>query len=223
MAMRGLTWALVGAISLVGRAAADDPAPAAEEHVRGDVVAVKGDALDVKTRTGQSVTVAMPKDVRVAKAEKADVGAIRDGAFVGVTAVPQAGGTLRAVEVHVFPESMRGTGEGSRPWDLRPGSSMTNATVGSAGGGAQQASTMTNATVGGVDGAGAGRTVELKYGGEQKKVVVPPATPVVKLEPADRSALTKGAHVFAIAKRRADGTLLAQRITVGEGSVRPPM
>ena len=218
----GLILVMVGALSFAGRAAADEQKPSAEEHVRGDVVALRGDALDVKTRTGQSVTVELPKDVAVAKAEKADLGAIQGGAFVGMTTVPERDGTLRAVEVHVFPESMRGTGEGSRPWDLRPGSNMTNGTVASTGGGGP-ASTMTNATVANVAGSGAARSVELKYGAEGKKVMVPAATPVVRLERADRSALKPGVHVFAIAKRQPDGKLLAQRITVGEGRVRPPM
>ena len=214
---------MVGALSFAGRSAADEQKPSAEEHVRGDVVALRGDALEVKTRTGESVTVELPKDVAVAKAEKADLGAIQSGAFVGMTTVPERDGTLRAVEVHVFPESMRGTGEGSRPWDLRPGSNMTNGTVASTGAAAQPASTMTNATVANVAGSGAARSVELKYGAEGKKVMVPPATPVVRLEKADRSALKPGVHVFAIAKRQPDGKLLAQRITVGEGRVRPPM
>ena len=130
----------------------------------------------------------------------------------------QSDGTLRAVEVHVFPDSMRGTGEGHRPWDLQPGSTMTNATVAKVdetGGEAQSGgtgSTMTNATVAKVDDSGGARKLSLKYKGGEKTVVVPPGTPVVRIEPGDRSKLVPGAHVFAIASRQPDGTLVAERL-----------
>jgi hypothetical protein len=140
--------------------------------------------------------------------------------------VPQQDGTLRAVEVHLFPDSMRGTGEGHRPWDLQPGSTMTNATVAKVqarGGKPGKQSTMTNATVAKVSGAGGSKTLQLKYKDGEKTVVVPPGTPVVKMAPADRSRLTPGAHVFAIVTREPDGGLVAQRITVGQGDTVPPM
>jgi hypothetical protein len=145
---------------------------------------------------------------------------VHDGAFIGTTAVPQPDGTLRAIEVHVFPDSMRGTGEGHRPWDLRPGSTMTNATVSKmATAEGKSSSTMTNATVAKV----AGRKLMLKYQGGEKTVVVPSNATVVKLEPGDRSQLRTGAHLFAIASRQSDGTLRAERITVGKDGVVPPM
>jgi hypothetical protein len=228
MSRRRMSLAAAWLTLVAGAAQAQQPTrqqPQQQQHLRGDVVALKGDTLEVKSRAGQDVTVKLADDARVTLAEKADLGSIGQGGFVGTTAVPQPDGTLRAVEVHVFPDSMRGTGEGHRPWDLQPGSTMTNATVAKVqtGGKRQGRSTMTNATVANVTESGAGRTLELKYPDGEKKVVVPPGTPVVKLEAADRSRLTPGAHVFAIVTRQPDGTLLAQRLTVGKDGVVPPM
>jgi hypothetical protein len=172
----------------------------APEHVRGDIVAVDGNTVTVKSRSGETLKLKLADDVRVTQAKKADLGDVRDGTFIGTTAVPQSDGTLRAIEVHVFPDSMRGTGEGHRPRDLRPGSTMTNATVAKV----------------------EGRKLTLKYSGGEKSVVVPADATVVKLEPADRSELRPGAHLFAIASRQSDGTLRAERVTIGK-EVSPPM
>src|SRR5205807_8710739 len=148
--------AFIVAASVAGAAAAQlankDPAP---ERVRGDVVSIADNTITVRSRGGETLTLKLADDARVSLAEKADLSDVRDGSFIGTTAVPQPDGTLRAIEVHVFPDSMRGTGEGHRPWDLQPGSTMTNATVSSAKG----SSTMTNATVSKM----AGRKLTLKY------------------------------------------------------------
>jgi hypothetical protein len=200
-------------------AAADQPAP---EHVRGVVVSLDGRLLKVQPRAGMPVLVKLADDAGVAVADKADLSSVADGAFIGTTAVPDAGGKLRALEIHVFAESMRGTGEGHRPWDLKPGSSMTNATVaGSAH--AMGKSSMTNATVSKMSAGGAGKTLSLKYSGGEQVVVVPSGTPVVKVEPGDLSALTPGAHVFVIAVRQGDGSLVAPRLIVGKNGITPPM
>jgi hypothetical protein len=194
----------------------------AQEHVRGTVVSLVGDELQVQVKPGQVVKVELAADATVALVDKADLASVAEGTFIGTTAVPEAGGKLRAVEVHLFPESMRGVGEGHRAWDLRPGSSMTNAIV--AGVSAVKGpSSMTNATVAKVSGSGTARTLRLKYQGGEQVVVVPPNTPVVKLEPGDRSALVPGAHVFVIAAKSADGKLVAQRISAGRNGVVPPM
>lgn len=219
LALAGVTLAL----SSLGVRAQDGP----PQHVRGDVVAVNGDTLDVRTRAGQLVHVKLSDKLGVAKVEEADLSAITDGAFIGVTAVPQPGGKLLAKEVHVFPESMRGAGEGHRPWDLGAGSSMTNATVSgmSAGKGAARqgaGSSMTNATVAGQKKSGGERTLQLKYKDGEQTVVVPSNVPIVKLAPGDRTLLRPGAHVFIIATDE-NGTLTAQRMTVGEDGVVPPM
>jgi hypothetical protein len=195
-----------------------------DEHVRGDIVAVSGDSLRVRTRGGQEAMLSLAPTVRVSTAKKTNLDSVGQGLFVGVTAVPQSDGTLRAVEVHVFPESMRGTGEGHRPWDLQPESTMTNATVAKsepAGTGGSPPTT-TNATVAEVSKSAGGRKLQLSYPGGEKTVDVPANTPVVKLEPADRSKLKSGAPIFATVTRQPDGTLIAQRMIVGEGVV-PPM
>jgi hypothetical protein len=195
-----------------------------QEHVRGDVVKISGDTLDVRARDGQVMHLKLADQVGVSQAEPADPSAIAEGAFIGTTAVAQPDGTLRAVEVHVFPEAMRGTGEGNRPWDLGSKSSMTNATVSGMGGGmdTKKHSSMTNANVARMKTSGATRTLSLKYAGGEQTVVVPPGIPIVKLEPGDRSLVVPGAHVFVVAAKQADGTLLAQRLVVGKGMA-PPM
>jgi hypothetical protein len=190
----------------------------AQEHVRGDVVTVSGNTLTVKSRSGETMTLHLPDDARVSLLEKGGLGDIHDGTFIGTTAVPESNGTLRAVEVHIFPESMRGTGEGHRPWDLHPGSTMTNATV-SAKKGAKAGSTMTNATVAKV----AGQKLTLKYSGGEKTVDVPSNATIVKIEPSDRSKIVPGAHLFAVASRQPDGTLRADRIYIGKDGLTPPM
>ncbi len=212
--------AFISAALWAGAASAQgSPGQAPPEHVRGEITAVDGNALTVKSRDGKTLKLSLADDVKVAVAEKGSMADVRDGTFVGTTAVPQSDGTLKAVEVHVFPDSMKGTGEGHRPWDLRPGSTMTNATVFKVESGGKSPSTMTNATVAKV----AGRKLTLQYNGGEKTVVVPSNATVVKLEPGDRAQLRAGVHLFAIASRQPDGTLRAERITIGKGSVVPPM
>ncbi len=197
------------------------------ERIRGDVVALDGLALTVRTDGGQVQTVRLAKDFRVSARSRADIAAIAPGTFLGTTATPQADGTLAAVEVHVFPESMRGTGEGHRPMAAIPGSTMTNATVAriapaDAGNAAGANATMTNATVANVAAAGGGRKITLRYPEGEKTVVVADSVPVVMVEPGDASMLVPGAHVVVTAVKGADGTLTADRITVGRNGLVPP-
>jgi hypothetical protein len=195
-----------------------------EEHVRGVVGAVENDTLTVKAADGRPQKLKLGDKTRVSFATKADLGAIAKNQFVGTTAVEARDGTLRAVEVHVFPEAMRGAGEGHRPWDLKPGSTMTNATVAGVEASKPGApSTMTNAKVSDVSGAAGGKRLTLSYPGGEKTVLVPPGTPVVRLEPANRSALAEGQHVFAAGSRQPDGTVLVERMVVGKDGVVPPM
>src|SRR4029077_17180058 len=130
---------------------------------------------------------------------------IKVGSFVGATTVPGPDGGQNAVEVHVFPESMRGTGEGSRPWDLRPNSSMTNATVAE--------------SVVGND----GHTLLVKYKEGEKKVFVSSETPVVTYVPADKSDLKAGAKIIAFSKKMPDGSFETSRVSVGRDGLTPPM
>jgi hypothetical protein len=130
--------------------------------------------------------------------------AIKPGSFIGTAAVPGADGTLRALEVHVFPESMRGTGEGHRPFDLQPQSTMTNGTVGS----------VTGTT---------GRTMTITYQGGEKTIDIPPGTPIVTYEPATRAMLVAGAHVILFGTEADGGAITATRIAVGKDGLVPPM
>jgi hypothetical protein len=175
-------------------------------RVRGTVEGMDGPIYLVKTRSGDTVKVALadtPLFVAMAKASMAD---IKPGMFVGTTAMPQADGSLRAVEVHIFPEAMRGTGEGHRPWDLEPQSTMTNANV--------------EAAVAGVS----SQTLTMKYKGGEKTVVVTPETVVVTYAPGDKAEVKPGTKIFvAAAEKKPDGTLQTARITYGKDGLAPPM
>jgi hypothetical protein len=179
--------------------------PPTPSRVRGTIEAVDGDMLSVKSRSGEDVRLHMTGDVRVVGITRISLSDIKVGSFIGTTTVPGPDGGANAVEVHVFPEDMRGTGEGSRPYDLRPNSTMTNATV------AQ--------TVAGND----GHTLMIKYKDGEKKVVVSPDTPVVTYVPADKSDLKAGAKVIAFVKQLPDGSFETNRVSIGRDGLTPPM
>jgi len=174
-------------------------------RVRGEIAAVDGDMLTVKSRSGEDVKLQMTPDMRVVGITKISLTDIKVGSFVGATTVPGPDGMPTAVEVHVFPENMRGTGEGSRPYDLKPNSTMTNATVAE--------------SVVGND----GHTLLVKYKDGEKKVLVTPETPVVTYVPADKSDLKAGAKVIAFMKQRPDGSFETSRVNVGRDGLTPPM
>jgi hypothetical protein len=176
-------------------------------RVRGTVEAVDGSTITVKSRDGQtSYKVKLTDTAAVRGIVKAELADIKANSFIGVTGMPQADGSQKAVEIHIFPEPMRGTGEGFRPWDLVPNSTMTNATV------AQM--------VKGV----AGDEITLKYKDGEKKVVVAPDTVVVTYVPGDKSELKPGAKIFiAAANKKEDGTLEAAAVSVGRDGITPPM
>jgi hypothetical protein len=132
----------------------------------------------VKARDGAELKVALADNPQIAGVVKASLSDIKQGSFVGVTAMPQADGSQSALEVHIFPEAMRGTGEGHYPWDLQPQSTMTNASV--------------EQVVTAVD----GQTLTLKYKGGEKKIFVPAKAPIVAYVPGDKSDLKPGAKVF---------------------------
>jgi hypothetical protein len=179
--------------------------PPTPTRVRGTIEAVDGNVLAVKSRGGEDVKLNMTGDVNVVGISKIALSDIKVGSFIGTTTVPGPDGSQNAVEVHVFPENMRGTGEGSRPYDLRPNSTMTNATVAD--------------SVVGND----GHTLTIKYRGGEKKVVVTPETPVVTYVPADKSDLKPGAKVIAFMKKLPDGSLETSRVSVGRDGLTPPM
>jgi hypothetical protein len=179
--------------------------PPAPSRVRGTIEGIVGDELAVRSRGGEEVKLHMSGDMRVVGITRIPLSDIKVGSFIGTTTVPGPGGTQNAVEVHVFPENMRGTGEGSRPYDLRPNSTMTNATVAE--------------SVAGND----GNTLRVTYKNGEKKVVVSPNTPVVTYVPADKSDLKAGAKVIAALKRLPDGSFETDRVSVGRDGLTPPM
>ena len=179
--------------------------PPTPSRLRGTVEGIAGDELALKSRDGEELKLHMAGDMRVVGITKSSLSDVKVGSFIGTTTVPGPDGSQNAVEVHVFPESMRGTGEGSRPWDLRPNSTMTNATVAE--------------TVEGND----GHTLMVKYKDGEKKVVVSPDTPVVTYVPADKSELKAGAKVIAFMKKLPDGSLETDRVGVGRDGLTPPM
>jgi hypothetical protein len=198
---------------------------ATSQRIRGDVVAVHGKDLDVRNGAGQTVTVRMADNLRVSARAAASLDSVAAGAFIGTTAIEQPDGTLKASEVHIFPESMRGTGEGHRPMDTEPGSTMTNATVTSVAAAPKPAvrSTMTNETVSNVAAAGSARKLTLQYKGGEKTVVVGDGVPVVMVEAGDPSMLVPGTHVVVTAAKQLDGTLTTDRISVGKNGIVPPI
>jgi len=190
------------AASALSAIAQQSPTPS---RVRGTIEAVDGDVLAVKSRSGQDVKLHMTGDIRLVGIIKISLADIKVGSFIGTTTVPGPDGIPTAVEVHVFPENMRGTGEGSRPYDLKPNSTMTNATV--------------TESVTGND----GHTLLVKYKDGEKKVVVTPETPVVTYVPADKADLKPGAKVIAFMKQLPDGSFETNRVSVGRDGLTPPM
>jgi hypothetical protein len=194
-------------------------------RMRGDIVSVNGTGLQIKAESGQTVTVKLADKYTISVRARADPAKIAQGAFVGTTAVPGPDGTLVASEVHIFPESMRGTGEGHRPMDAASGSTMTNATVAAVGAGRPAAAsrTMTNATVAAVAGGDQERWMTLRYSGGEKVVTIPRDTPIVMIEPGDKSMLLAGAHVVVSGAQQSDGSMLVDRIQVGKDGFVPPL
>ena len=183
------------------------PASAQETlRIRGTIESVDGAVYVVKNRDGADVklTVTDPQlYVAIVKSAMAD---IKPGQFVGATGVTQPDGSQKAIEVHIFPESMRGTGEGHYDWDLRPNTKMTNANV--------------EQTVGGVEGP----VLTVKYKDGEKKVLVTPETQVVTYVIGDKADLKPGIKIFVgAAKKGADGTWVTPRVTYGKDGLTPPM
>jgi Domain of unknown function (DUF5666) len=174
-------------------------------RVRGTIESIDGPTYVIKTRDGDEVKVALPDNAQIATVVKASLADIKQGLFVGVTAMPQANGGQSAIEVHIFPEAMRGTGEGHYSWDLRPKSTMTNANV--------------DQVVTAVD----GQTLTLKYKDGEKTIFVAADTPIVSYVRGDNNDLRPGAKVFIAAIKQPDGTLQGRAWRVGRDGVTPPM
>jgi hypothetical protein len=180
-------------------------AQSSTQRIRGDVVAIEGQKLQVRTRSGALADIDLGQQYTVTAVVRVQPEAIVRGSYVGTATLPQSDGTERALEVLVFPESGRGSGEGHYPWDLQPGSMMTNATV---------------AKIVDVDNA---RRLTLAYKDGEKVVIVAPNVPIVTFEPGTREMLRPGAHVMLGATVRPDGSLTASRVSVGKDGLVPPI
>lgn len=174
-------------------------------RIRGVVDKVENGELTVRLKTGGTASVRLAEPHTIIAVIKASLADIAPGAFIGTTALPQSDGTLKAIEVHIFPEAQRGTGEGFRPFDLAPNSTMTNANV------AMRVESV------------AGPVLKLTYKGGEQTVVVPPDAAIVGLAPGEASDLHADVAVSFQAIPQPDGSLQASRITVGKNGVNPPM
>ncbi|HEY6631301.1 MAG TPA: hypothetical protein VIZ90_07605 [Rhizobiaceae bacterium] len=182
-----------------------ESASAEPVRVRGAIENFGGNTLTVKTREGPTVDIALAQGWMISGVAPAAVADIKPGDYVGIASLPTAGGGDGALEVVIFPAALKGTGEGSYGWDLKPNSTMTNATVADA--------------VKDVN----GQTVTVSYHGQEKKIAVPTGTPVVTLAPATAADLKPGAAVFVSGEKDASGAISAQRVVVGSKGVAPPM
>ncbi len=188
-------------------ASADLMKPAAPILVRGTIVSVDPALLTVKAADGAMVPIVLAPGTKVAAISKIALDAVQPNSFIGTTAKPGKGGVLEATEVHVFPEAMRGLGEGHYAWDTGPTSTMTNGNVGKVG-------TIKHH---------AGRTLTVDYKGGTQEVVVPANVPIVALAEGSPAQLVPGAHVFTRVMRGPDGKLATNQVAVGIGGVVPPM
>jgi hypothetical protein len=208
------TLTIIGAVCAVTLAAtASVFAQDKPMRVRGTIDQIDGGVMTVKSREGDTLKVKLADDGKVVALVKASMADIKPNSYVGSTAMPHADGSWKAIEVHIFPEEMRGTGEGDRPYDYKPQSTMTNGTVNSVG----------KSTVGGTVVSEEGTTLTLGYKDGSKKIDVTPETVIVSYMPGSREELKPGARIYIpAATRQADGTLMTARINVGRG-VTPPM
>jgi hypothetical protein len=200
MALAGLALSGLTLIGSGDAALAEDTV-----RVRGSIESIDGSTYVIRTRDGAELKVALADKAQIATVVKASLADVKQGLFVGVTAMPQADGRLSALEVHIFPDAMRGTGEGHYSWDLQPKSTMTNANI--------------DQVVTAVD----GQTLTLKYKDGEKKIFVPADTPIVAYMRGDDTDLKPGAKVFIAAVKQPDGTLQGRAWRVGRDGLTPPM
>ena len=197
---------LAAALLLISATSVASAQQSPSVRIRGAIEAVDGPLLSIKTRDGSDLKVRVTDNVAVFGVVKTELANIKEGSYIGVTALPEPDGTQKAIAVHIFPENQRGAAEGFRPWDLRANSTMTNATVAE--------------TVKGTD----GQNILVKYKDGEKKVLVPPDTPIVTFVAGDKSELKPGAKIIIFgAAKKEDGTLEANRVNVGRDGITPPM
>jgi len=189
----------------VGPALAQTPPAGTPTRIRGTVDKLDGQNLMVKSRDGQTVTIELAANVAVITMVKKSVADIKAGDYVASTGVKGTDGKIHAVEVRIFPEAARGTGEGQYPWDLMPDSIMTNATVGK------------------VDQAPQGPVLHVTFKGTESEYTVGPDVPVLANAPGDISLLKPGVAVFVIALKHEDGKLTSARLYAEKDGIKPPM
>jgi hypothetical protein len=180
-------------------------APIASARATIETVAADGASLGVRTRAGEERTVRLGPKTRFVLVVPATLADVKPSTFIGVAALPGEGSELKAMEVHIFPEAMRGTGEGFRPFDLAPGSSMTNGNI----------TARVDAT--------SGPKLTVSYKGGEQTIVVDPKTPIVGFEPGAANDLKPGAAIIARGARRDDGSIDAAAVLVGKDGLVPPM
>jgi hypothetical protein len=186
-------------------AAAQNAPEGTPTRIRGTVEKLDGQTLTVKSREGPQLTIALAPNFTVSAVVKKSLADIKAGDYVGAASTKGTDGKLHALEVLIFPEAMRGTGEGERPWDLTPDSLMTNATVS------------------GITGAPQGQALKVTYKGGDSEIIVAPSTPIVTFAPGDASLLKPGAAIITVATKKPDGSLSASRVTAEKDGVKPPM
>ncbi len=194
--------ALIAALCVFVAGAAEAQTP--PTRLRGTISAIDGKTVTIATREGNSVTVKLADNWAVMAVSKVSAADIKQGSFVGIASTG-TDADRTALEVLVFPESARGTGEGHYPWDLKPNSMMTNATV----------ATLAEASD--------GQTLKLDYKGGTQTIKIKPGTPIVTFAPGDRAEAKVGAKVFTAAAKAPDGTFSTARMLVGKDGVTPPM
>lgn len=199
-----LAWVFLG---LAGAAGAQAQAEAKPVTIRGRIASVEGRTLRVATGTG-TVSIRLSDKLRISAVIEARLSDLTEGKFIGTAARREPDGTLRALEVHIFPEERRGTGEGHRPYDI-PGTTMTNANI----------EKFEEISIGNVK----GRLLTLKYKGSEVKVFVPPDAPVVRIAEGSRDMIKPGAGVVVRSVQSPDGTITAVRLSVGVAGIMPPM
>ncbi|QRF63375.1 hypothetical protein [Variovorax paradoxus] len=198
----GATSVLIAVSALTTALAAG---PADQVRVRGTVVSLTGDRLQVNSREGKAVTITLKAGWKASAVAKASISDIKPGDFVGIASLPKSEGGDGALEVLILPPQLKGMGEGSYGWDLKPNSTMTNATVADA--------------VKSVNGS----TVTVNYHGKEKKISIPEGTPIVTLIPATPEDVKPGAVVFVPSEKGPDAGLSAGQLIVGKDGVVPPM
>jgi hypothetical protein len=198
-----LAGALIALLALP--AAAQNTPQGTPTRIRGTVENLDGQSLTAKSRDGQQLTITLAPNFAVSYLVKESLADIKAGDYIASTSTKGTDGKNHAVEVRIFPEALRGLGEGQYAWDLTPDS------------------TMTNATVSGITGAPQGQTLKVNYKGNESEIVVDPDTPVLGYGAGDASLLKPGAAIFIVALKKPDGTLSAGRVTAEKDGVKPPM